>query len=301
MPDRPAPLAEDTPAGFGFAVSAYFIWGAVLPLYMKALDHIPPTEIIAHRIVWSVPVAGLILVALRRTADLRQALTDIRMIAMAAVTAAMISINWGVYVWAIGNDRALDTALGYYINPLFSVALGAIVLRERLSPLQWAAIALATLAVAILTVSAGELPWVAIALCVSFGFYGYLRKTLPIGPNQGFLLEVLILSPAALGYILWLGPQGHFIGTASDTALLVGCGAVTAIPLILYANGAKALKLSTIGILQYIAPTMIFLVAVFIFGEPFGPARAVAFPLIWAALGLYTVELMRGRRAARTS
>jgi chloramphenicol-sensitive protein RarD len=219
---------------------------------------------------------------------------------MAAVTAALLSINWGVYVWAIANDRALDAALGYYINPLFSVALGAVLLRERLAGVQWLAVGLAAVAVTILTLSAGVVPWVALVLMTTFGLYGFLRKTLPIGPNQGFLLEVLLLSPPALAYLLWLGPEGHFLATSwRDTALLLGTGAVTAIPLMLYANGAKGLRLSTIGILQYIAPTMIFLIAVFVFAEPFGPARAVAFPLIWAALILYTGSMIRTARSAR--
>jgi chloramphenicol-sensitive protein RarD len=298
-PDAVPQRSGDTPAGFAFAVSAYVLWGG-LPIYMKAIEHIPAPEIIAHRILWSVPVAGLVLVALRRTSDLGRALRDPRMVAMAAVTAALISVNWGVYVWAIANERALDAALGYYMNPLFSVLLGAAILRERLAPAQWVAVGLAGMAVAILTAAAGVVPWVALVLMTTFGFYGYLRKTLPIGPNQGFLLEVLLLSPFAAAYMLWLGPEGHFLTTtAFDTAMLVGCGVVTAIPLILYANGAKGLKLSTIGILQYIAPTLIMLVAVFVFAEPFGPARAVAFPLIWAALVIYTVSMLRGTRRGR--
>ncbi|MDA0924563.1 MAG: EamA family transporter RarD [Proteobacteria bacterium] len=294
-----APQTGDTGAGFAYAVSAYLMWG-FLPLYMKAITHIPPVEIIAHRILWSVPIAGLILIALGRTGDVMRALKTPRMLGMAAVTAALISVNWGVYVWAIANDRALDAALGYYINPLFSVALGAILLREKLARAQWVAVGLAGLAVAILTISASVLPWVALVLMTTFGIYGFLRKTLPIGPNQGFLLEVLLLCPLALAYLAWLGPSGQFFaGIWQDTALLIGTGAVTAVPLMLYANGAKGLRLSTIGLLQYIAPTMIFLIAVFIFNEPFGPARAVAFPLIWAALILYTVTLIRNARTGR--
>ncbi|PWK62830.1 EamA family transporter RarD [Roseicyclus mahoneyensis] len=295
----PTPQTGDSPAGFAYATTAYLLWG-FLPLYMKAIDHIPPAEIIAHRILWSVPVAGLVLIVLGRTGDLVRALKTPRMVGMAAVTATLISVNWGVYVWAIANDRALDAALGYYINPLFSVALGAIVLRERLAAAQWVAVGLAAVAVTILTVSAGVLPWVALVLMTTFGLYGFLRKTLPIGPNQGFLLEVLLLCPPALAYLLWLGPSGHFTGTTwADTAFLLGTGAVTAIPLMLYANGAKGLRLSTIGVLQYIAPTMIFLIAVFVFAEPFGPARAIAFPLIWAALILYTGSMIRTARATR--
>jgi chloramphenicol-sensitive protein RarD len=252
----------DTPAGFAFAVSAYLLWGG-LPIYLKALEHVPPVEVTAHRILWSVPVAGLVLIALGRTSDILQALRSPRMLGMAAMTAAMISLNWSVYVWAIANDHALDAALGYYMNPLFSVALGAVVLREKLAPAQWAAVGLAVIAVAVLTVATGRLPLVALVL---------------------------------------MGPQGHFLTTGiSDTALLVGCGVVTAVPLMLYANGAKRLRLSTIGMLQYIAPTLIFLVAVFVFGEPFGTARAVAFPLIWLALVIYTAAMLREARAARTA
>jgi len=291
-----SPPSGDTRAGFLFAVSAYGLWG-FLPLYLKLLEHIPPVEVIAHRVLWSVPVAGLVLIALRRTGDLREALRNPRMIGMAALTAGLISLNWGVYVWAIANDRAIDAALGYYINPLFSVALGALILREKLTRLQWVAVGLAALAVAVLTFYAGSLPWVALVLMGTFGVYAFLRKTLPIGPNQGFLLEVLILSPPALAYMIWLGPEGNFLtGNLNDTLLLLGCGAVTAIPLILYANGAKRLRLSTIGILQYIAPTMIFLFAVFLFDEPFGMDRAIAFPLIWLALVLYTLSMFRQSR-----
>lgn len=296
----PTPQTGDNKAGFAYAVSAYLMWG-FLPLYMKAIEHIAPPEIIAHRILWSVPIAGAILIALGRTGDVIPALKTPRMVGMAAVTAALISVNWGVYVWAIANDRALDAALGYYINPLFSVALGAILLREKLAAAQWWAVGLAGVAVAILTISAGVLPWVALVLMTTFGIYGFLRKTLPIGPNQGFLLEVLLLSPAALAYLVWRGPDAAFVtGSWADVALLIGTGAVTAIPLMLYANGAKGLRLSTMGILQYIAPTMIFLIAVFIFNEPFGPARAVAFPMIWLALVLYTATLIRTARATRT-
>jgi chloramphenicol-sensitive protein RarD len=153
----------DTPAGFAFAVSAYLLWGG-LPIYLKALDHVPPVEVIAHRILWSVPVAGLVLIVLGRTSDILRALKTPKMLGMAALTATMISINWGVYVWSIANDHALDAALGYYINPLFSVALGAVILREKLSTAQWVAVGLAVLAVAVLTAATGRLPWVALVI-----------------------------------------------------------------------------------------------------------------------------------------
>ncbi|AHD11088.1 EamA family transporter RarD [Phaeobacter gallaeciensis] len=290
---------KDTPQGLAFAVSAYLMWG-FLPLYMKALAHMPAAEVVAHRVIWSVPVAGALLIILRRTRDLRAALTSPRVLMMGAVTAALISVNWGIYVWSIATGHALDAALGYYINPLFSVMLGAVLLGERLSPAQLIAIGLAALAVLVLALDAGRLPWAAIGLTLSWGFYAFFKKSLPVGPNQGFMLEVLILTPPALLYLGYLTVTGgaHFGGDFSDTALLLGCGVVTAVPLITYANGAKLLRLSTIGILQYIAPTMIFLAAVFVFGEEFGRARMIAFPMIWLALVIYSVSLLRQMRRA---
>ncbi|MDX5349233.1 MAG: EamA family transporter RarD [Paracoccaceae bacterium] len=292
----PAPAAknDDSLPGFLFALSAYLLWG-FMPLYMKALAHVPPVEVITHRVVWSVPVALAVLLWLGRTGDLRAALRNPRMLGMGAVTAALVSINWGIYVWAIGSGHALDAALGYYINPLFSIFLGAVLLRERIGRTQAVAIALAAVAVAILTWDAGRLPVVALGLTVSWGFYAFLKKWLPIGPNQGFALEVLILLPLALGYMLWLWGNGggHFLqGVAFDDALLLGCGIVTAGPLILYANGAKRLRLSTIAIMQYIAPTMIFLTAVFIFDEPFSAVKLGAFALIWGALVIYSLPML---------
>ena len=289
---------RDTPQGFAYALTAYLLWG-FLPLYMKAMAHLPTLEVLAHRVIWSVPIAGLVLWWTGRTGDLRVALMTPRMLAMGMVTAALISVNWGIYVWAVQSGHALDAALGYYINPLFSVFLGAVLLGEKLDRWQLAAIALAVLAVAVLTFDAGRLPFVALGLTFSWGAYAYFKKMLPIGPNQGFMLEVTLLLPFATGFFLWQAAQGqsHFGGDWRDTALLLGCGLVTAGPLIIYANGAKLLRLSTIGILQYIAPTMIFLTAVLMFGEPFGQAQAIAFPMIWMALVIYTFALIRQSRA----
>ena len=298
MDDAPttAQGGESLP-GFLFALTAYLLWG-FLPLYMKALAHVPPPEVIAHRVVWSVPVALAVLAWLGRTGDLRAALRTPRMLGTGALTAALISVNWGIYVWAIGSGNALDAALGYYINPLFSIFLGAVLLRERPGRTQLAAIALAVVAVGILTWEAGRLPFVALGLTLTWGFYAYLKRRLPIGPNQGFTLEVLILLIPAVAYIGWLQARGtgNFLkGVAWDNALLLGCGIVTAVPLMIYANGAKRLTLSTIAVMQYIAPTMIFLPAVFIFGDPFGRVKLVAFALIWTALVIYSLPLLAGR------
>jgi chloramphenicol-sensitive protein RarD len=297
--DAPLP-SGDTTRGFAFALSAYLLWG-VLPFYMKAVAHIPTLEVIAHRVVWSVPVAGAILIWLGRTADIRTALTTPRTLAMGMVTAALISINWGIYIWAIAAGRAVETALGYYINPLFSIFLAAMFLGERLSRAQWVAIALAGLAVAVLTWDSGGLPWVSVGLAVSWGLYAFAKRTLPIGPAQGFFLEVLILFLPCLAFAIWLEANGtgHFTGPDGwDIVLLLGAGLVTAVPLILYANGAKLLTLSTIGIMQYLSPTLIFLIAVFAFREPFSTATAVAFGLIWTALIIYSVSMFVGRKPA---
>jgi len=292
---------RDTPQGLAYALAAYGIWG-FLPLYMKLLDHISPAEVVAHRIIWSVPIAGALLILLGRTGDIRTALRTPKMLAMGCITASLITVNWGLFIWAIISNHALDAALGYYINPLFSVFLAAVLLGERLNPLQWAAIALAAIAVLILTIDNGTVPWVALTLTFTWGFYAFFKKSLPIGPNQGFLLEVLVLTPPALGFIVWLAATGenHFANSnAINTWLLLGTGVITAVPLLLYANGAKLLKLSTMGILQYIAPTTIMLIGVFVFEEPFGRAQMIAFPMIWLALILYTTVMFRQLRANR--
>ncbi|WP_420410014.1 EamA family transporter RarD [Hoeflea sp.] len=299
----PLPVDEDTPRGFAFALAAYLLWG-FLPFYMKAVAHIPAVEVVAHRVVWSLPIAGLVLILIGRTRDISIALRTPRTLLMAAVTAALITVNWGIYVWAIAADRALETALGYYINPLFSVFLGAVLLKESLDGRQKTAIALAAVAVALLAWDSGGVPWVSVGLALSFGFYAFFKKSLPVGPNQGFFLEVMMLTPPAIAYIVYIeaAGAGHFGNTGiADVLLLLGCGFVTAVPLMIYANGAKLLRLSTIGIMQYIAPTMIFIIAVFVFEEPFGIYKLVAFVLIWTALAVYSSSLLRSRKARRAA
>jgi chloramphenicol-sensitive protein RarD len=290
----------DSLRGFLLALGAYLIWGA-LPLYLHAVNHIPLPEVLAHRVLWSVPIALLVLMVIGRTAELRRAIQEPRMLAMAGLTACLVSVNWGVYLYAIQAGRVLDAALGYYINPLFSIFLGAVFLRETLTRAQWSAVGLAGAAVALLTWEAGSLPILSLALTISWGFYALFKRALPIGPNQGFTLEVILLSPIGLGYLFWLWRQGEMQFGATgmvDVLLLMGCGVVTAVPLMLYANGAKALRLTTIALMQYIAPTFIFLVAVLVFGEAFQGAKLIAFPMIWLALVLYSADLFRRRRRA---
>ena len=291
---------DDTSSrGFLFALGAYAIWGT-MPIYVKSVAEIPPADIVAYRILFSVPVAGCVLLMLGRTQDLKAAFRHPRTLLMAALTACLISVNWGVYTWAVVVDRTVETALGYYINPLVNILIGAVFLGERFDRWQLVAIALAVLAVLILTVHAGGPPWISLVLAFSFAVYGFFRKTLPIGPSQGFFLEVVLLSLPALVLLMWISPTGGsalFDGGLQQTLLLMLAGPFTAVPLILFAFGARLLRLSTIGLMQYIAPTLIFLIAVFVFREPFSTWQFVAFCLIWSALAVYSWSTLRSARA----
>ena len=208
---------------------------------MKAVAHIGSLEVLAHRTIWSIPVALLVLLITRRTSDIARVFKNPRNLAMIAISALLIGVNWGLYVWAIAVERTVEAALGYYINPLLSVALGMALLGEKMNPLQTIALALVVLAVGLLTYSTGEIPWIALVLSSTFALYGFIRKTVDIGPTQGFMVEVLILSIVAIPFVIYLDVTGraHLGGTALDTVMLVACGPVTAIPLILFAYGAK--------------------------------------------------------------
>ncbi|AJY46616.1 EamA family transporter RarD [Martelella endophytica] len=295
-----ASVGEDTPKGFALALTVYLMWG-ILPIYLKLVADLPPLEVLAHRIVWSIPFSAVIVAAARQGGEVRAALKKPRVVVMAGFCALFISLNWGTYIWAVSNQHTVDAALGYFINPLFSIALAAVVLREKLARGQIAAIALAAIAVAILTIETGRLPLVALVLPFSWGIYALLRRTVPVGGNPGFMLEVLIMALPALAYIVWLEATGagHLFSSPRTALLLVGCGAVTAIPLMIYANAAKLLRLSTIGIMQYIAPSAIFLVAIFIFREPLQASKLAAFALIWTALVVYTWSMLKARRRLR--
>lgn len=293
-------LNRDSKEGFIYAGGAYLIW-SILPLYMKMLSHVPAWEIVPHRIVWSLPLAAMVIWWRGLGGDVVAAVSNPRMLGLGFITAALITVNWGVYVWAVTSGRALETALGYYINPLFSVFLASVLVGEKLNRVQMFAIGFAALAVGILTYENGNLPWVSLMLAFTWGLYAYFKKTQSIGPQQGFFLEVSILALPSIVLMFWFAKQGtsHFIETGwQDTALLVGTSLFTAVPLILYAMGAKLLRLTTIAIMQYSAPTMIFLIAVFVFKEPFSVYKFVAFILIWTALAIYTWSLIKAHRAA---
>lgn len=286
--------------GFFACLTCYTIWGS-LPLYFRLLDHIRPEEMLAHRIIWSVPT-GLVFIAIARNwAALRAVLTRRRIMYLTA-SALLIGINWLVYIWAVSQERVIEASLGYYINPLVNVLIGFVFFSERLRIAQWIAVGLAFCGVAIMTVALGYLPWVSLVLCTSFALYAVIRKQVQIDGRAGFVVEAAILSPLALIWMLWwVGqPQGRVMGEGGwDIPLILLSGPITAIPLIMFAVAAKRLRLSTIGMMQYLAPTLQFLIAVLLFREPFTLTHAYAFGFIWTALFVFTVDSVVGGAKAR--
>jgi chloramphenicol-sensitive protein RarD len=285
--------------GFTATAAAFTVWG-VFPLYFHPLHLVSPFQVIAHRVVWSC-VFVLLWMALRgELSAIRAALADRSVVWRLAVTATLITFNWTAYVWAIMNDHIVEGSLGYFINPLVNVLLGVAVLSERLTRAQWTAIALAAGGVAYLTVEAGRPPWIALFLAVSFGSYGLIRKIVKVEALPGLAIETLVLLPFAVLYLLWCesagtGALGH--AGLPTTTLLIGSGPLTAITLFLFAYGTRLLPYSTVGVLQYIAPTLQLACGVFAFHEEFTRTRAVGFALIWAALVIYAGEgLLLSRR-----
>ena len=284
--------------GVAFALGAYGFWGFVV-LFYRALGQVPAVELVAHRGVWSVVFVTIVVVARGSWPRLVAVFKSPVLLKKLALTSALVSINWGVFIWAIGEQRVVEVSFGYYINPLVSVALGVVLLGEKLNRAQGAAIAIAAVAVAIFGLTFGVLPWLPLVLAFSFGFYGYLRKSIPVGPAVGLLVEVLVLSIPALAYLAWLGVQGqaHWSATPTTPLLLVLSGPATAIPLILFAAGAQRLRLATLGMLQYVAPSIHLGVAVFVFGEAVSPVQILTFGLIWVALGVYSLDAVRADKA----
>ncbi len=278
------------PSGPLAAALAYILWG-LFPLYIKQVAAVPALEIVLHRSAWSLVVMLSLLLAMRRFAWLRQVVRQPRTLALFALSALLLACNWLLYVWAVNAGRLLDASLGYFINPLVNVLLGYAVLHERPRPLQWAAVALAAAGVLWLALGAGHVPWVSLVLALSFGFYGLLRKTAPLGATEGLALETLLLAPLAVGGLLWLSAsgQGHFgQGDLRLDALLIAAGPATAIPLLLFASGARRVSMATLGLLQYLGPSIQFVLGVAVYHEPFSTSRSVGFALIWAALALYS-------------
>jgi len=290
--------------GVLYAVAAYLLWGA-LPIYLHLLGRIGTLEVLAHRIVWSLVTMVVLLVALRRRAWLRQALRAPATLRRFVLTALLISINWVLYIWAIGSGHTVDASLGYFMSPLVNVVMGALVLHERLRLWQKLPIALAAAGVAWLTWQAGAPPWIGLGLATSFSLYGLLRKTAALGALEGFSVETAVLAPIALAYLAWLGAGGTLAfgaGSWSTRLLLMAAGPITTVPLLFYAAGARRISFSLLGVLQYIAPTLQWLTGVYVFNEPFDPHKAIGFGVIWAALLLYAAEVAwfswRAARAA---
>jgi chloramphenicol-sensitive protein RarD len=287
--------------GVWYALGAYIAWG-LLPIYWKTLQHVPALEILAHRIVWSLVFALCILAVRRQWRWIGAALRSPRTLLTFTAISLLISVNWLVYIWAVNAGFIVETSLGYFINPLVSVLMGVVILRERLRPGQWAAIGVAAAGVIYLTVRYGSLPWIGLTLAATFATYGLLKKTARLNALDGFATETGLIALPAAAYLIFLGGQGGGeLGhtSAATTALLVGTGVVTALPLIFFAAGARRIPLSTVGLLQYIAPTLAFLLGVFIYHEPFNRERLIGFSLIWLALAIYSVEGLLARRRHR--
>jgi len=287
--------------GFPAALLAYLIWGS-LPLYIRAMSHVSPFELLAHRIIWSVPTAILLIALAANWRDVKAAFTgpNLKWLALSSV---LIGANWAIYIWAVNAGRAMEASLGYYINPLVNVLIGMLIFSETLRTAQWVAVAIAAVGVVIMAFAFGHVPWVALALCTTFACYGVIRKQVVIDSRAGFLVEVLLLAPLALGWLVWFATTqvpGRWMGEGGwDIALLIAAGPITAVPLILFALAAKRLKLSTIGMMQYIGPTLQFLIALFVFKEAFNMTHAVAFGFIWTALVIFTADSLMGDAKAR--
>lgn len=283
---------SDRNAGLVWAFLAYGSWG-FFPLFWKLLDHVPALELVAHRVLWAC-VAYLVLVAGRgRLRELARSLRDPRVLRAIAPAALFVSVNWLVFVYAVVTDRVLHASLGYFLNPLVSIVLGLVFLRERMRPMQWIAVGLAALGVVQLAGLAEGVPWIGVVLAVTFGLYGLTRKVAPVDGLMGATVESVLLVPIAVGYLVWLAVAGTgafgTLGVRTDL-LLVCAGIVTATPLVWFANAARLLPLRTLGFVQYLAPSCQFLLAVYAFGEPLTSAHVRAFGCIWTAVAIFTAE-----------
>ncbi|KRV80343.1 EamA family transporter RarD [Pseudomonas citronellolis] len=286
--------------GYALGLTAYVIWG-LFPVYFKLLESIPALEIITHRAIWSALFGAALLLVWKHPGWWRELLDNPRRLAVLGASGVLIASNWLVYVWAVNNGHMLEASLGYYINPLINVLLGLLVLRERLRPLQWVAVGLAALGVAQQVWQLGSLPWVSLVLALTFGFYGLIRKQAPVEALPGLVVETWMLLPLALGWLLLFadGPSAHLAFWTTPQALwLAAAGPITLVPLVCFNAAARHLPYATLGFLQYIAPTLVLLQAVLLFGEHLDSTRLVAFGCIWLALVVYSVDIWyRLRRA----
>lgn len=284
--------------GYLYALAAFGLWGLV-PLYWKLVEPSGPAEILAHRIIWSLVFVAGLLAVWRRWSWLRGSVWQPRRLLAVLVAATTIAVNWGTYIYGVISDQVVETSLGYYINPLVSVLLGVLVLHERMRPAQWLAIGIGAVAVVVLTAAYRQLPWIALTLAVSFGTYGLVKKQLGLPAAEGLFVESTVLALPALGYLGWLWQTGEqTFGSVSTghTLLLIGGGAITAIPLLFFAGAANRVPLSALGLMQYLTPTMQFAIGVLVFYEPMPPARQAGFILVWAALAVFSWDVLRHHR-----
>jgi chloramphenicol-sensitive protein RarD len=294
-------MSDSANRGVIYAAGAYVTWG-IIPIFWKFLEQVGDVgavEIVVHRIVWTLIFGLAALAAWNRLPKLWAALRNPRTLLALTASALLIATNWGLFIWAVTADRIIDSSLGYYINPLVSFLLGVVWLGERLTKLQMVAVGLALLGVVNQTVAVGYLPWLSLALAVSFGVYGLIRKTVPVESLEGLTVEVMVLAPVSLGFIMYMAAHGDgaFMHQSFGLdLLLVLAGPLTAIPLLLFAAGARLVRLSTMGFLQYLSPSISLLIAVFLYHEPFTKDHAVTFALIWSALALVSWEAFRRER-----
>lgn len=282
--------------GIASGVTAYLIWG-LFPLFWPLLEPSSATEILAHRVVWSLVLMALLITGLRQWQPILR--MPLRTLGLVAAGAVLIAINWGIYIYAVNNGQVVEAALGYYINPLVSVLLGVVIFRERLRPLQWSAVGLGAVAVTVIAVGGGKFPIVAVALALTFGCYGLVKKVVPLAPTESLTAEGLVLIVPALAFLIVLQVNGTSTLTGYGTGhllLLIGTGVVTVVPLLAFGTAAQALPLSVLGLLQYLTPTVQFLLGVFWAHEQMPPARWVGFTLVWAALALLSSDALSHRR-----
>jgi chloramphenicol-sensitive protein RarD len=286
-----------SPRGFAYGFAAYALWG-VLPIYFKALARVPAVDIVAHRVLWSLPFLALLLAVAKGWDKVRIAVSQTKTLAILAVTALLIGANWLLYVYAVTSGHILAASFGYYLNPLANVLLGRFVLHERLNRVQWAAVAIAAAGISVLAAGALGQLWMSLTLCVTFALYGLLRKVVTADAVTGLAVETALLFPLAVAWLAWRASVGAAVmgPTGTDTALLVAAGVASTTPLLLFTAAARKLAYSTLGMLQFIAPTLQFLIAVVLYGEPFTRAHAIAFAAIWIALGLYVTAMLRAPR-----
>ncbi|MEV5594802.1 EamA family transporter RarD [Streptomyces sp. NPDC052496] len=297
------PPQSDQRTGLVYGTAAYVVWG-LLPLYWHLLGDLAPAEILAHRMAWSLPVALVILVAMRRWSWVGQLLRQPGRLGLILVCAAVISVNWFLYIWAVNAGHVLEASLGYFINPLVSIAFGVLVLRERLRPLQWTAVGVGTAAVAVMAVAYGKVPWISLTLAFTFATYGLVKKGVKLDGIEGFSAETAMQFLPALGILVLLGARGEvgFVsGGVGQMLLLMGCGVATALPLIAFGASAVRLPLTVLGMLQYLAPTFQFALGLLVFHEEMPVERWAGFGLVWLALAVLTYDAIRTARNGRAA